>query len=296
MSATDQPAIDLSTLPLTRIRPARGWIGLDFQELWQYRELFAFMVWRDIKIKYKQTFLGAGWAILVPFFNMLIFTLIFGRVAGLPSDGLPQPIFYYCALLPWTYFANSLAMAGNSLVGSSHLLTKIYFPRLIVPAGPCLAGLVDLAIAFLILIAMMIYYKIQLAASVVLLPLLVLCAFCTSLGTGLILSSLNVKYRDIKYIIPFLVQMWMYCTVIIPYSVIQKKLGAWHLLYGLNPMAGVVEGFRWSLLQRAMESATGRDVTAPWYLISTSMVISVLLLAAGLVYFKRMEKMFADIV
>lgn len=285
------------------IEPPRGWIAIDWGEIWHYRELFGFLVWRDIKVKYKQTLLGAAWAILVPFFQMVIFSFIFGTVANLASDGLPRPIFYFAALLPWTYFSTSLTMSSNSLVGSANLLTKIYFPRLIVPASPCIAGLVDFAIAFLILILMMFYYQILPAVTTVLLPLLLLIAFGTALGVGLIFSALNVKYRDIRYVIPVLVQMWMYCTVILPFSAMPERLGAWRYLYGLNPMAGVVEGFRWCMLHPRMsvEKTVNNvmvqvPVEAPWALLGIGIPIMLLMLIFGLYYFRRMERQFADIV
>ncbi len=285
------------------ITPPQGWISIDLGELWRYRDLFWFLVWRDILVKYKQTLLGAVWAILVPFLQMLIFSVIFGQIANLSSDGLPKPIFYYAALLPWTYFATALTMGSNSLVGSSNLLTKIYFPRLMMPCSPCIAGLVDFAIAFVILLLMMIYYRMMPPSAVLLLPFLILVAFGTALGVAMILSALNVKYRDIRYVIPFLVQMWMYCTVIIPFSSIPERFGLWRYLYGLNPMAGVVEGFRWCLLhpwmfnEKLVNGETVQvPVDAPWLLLGIGLPVMVLILMAGLSYFKRMERQFADIV
>ncbi len=303
------------------IEPPRGWFHLDWAELWRYRELFFFMVWRDVKVKYKQTVLGAVWAVLVPLLQMIVFTFIFGRVAGLSSDGLPQPIFYYTALLPWTYLAGSLSMAGNSLVGNAQLLTKVYFPRIIVPTSPAVAGLVDFAIAFLILLVMMAWYGIVPAATALYLPLLLLVAVGTALGTGYIFSALNVKYRDIRYALPFLVQIWMYLTVIIPFSSIPERLGPWRYLYGLNPMAGVIEGFRWCMLHPYMsvektvsqhvplaapagpfklslllEQTASSGVEAPWRLLAMGVPVMLLILAVGTVYFRRVEKSFADVI
>jgi len=285
------------------IEPPRGWSHIGLGEVWRFRELFGFMVWRDVKVKYKQTLLGAAWAILVPLMQMLIFSLIFGRLAGMPSDGLPSSLFYFAGLLPWTYFATALAMSSNSLVGNSQLLTKVYFPRLIVPASPCIAGLLDFAIAFLILVVMMIYYRVMFPLASLLLPLLVLMALGTALAAGLFLSALNVKYRDIRYVIPFLVQMWMYCTVILPFSAIPDRFGLWRYLYGLNPMAGVVEGFRWCLLHPHMSvekivsgETVKLPVEAPWILIVIGMAVLSVMLGCGLYYFKRMERQFADVV
>ena len=241
--------------PVTVIRPLKGWIAIDFAELWRYRELFGFLVWRDVLVKYKQTLLGFAWAILVPFFQMIVFTIIFGNFGKVPTNGLPGPVYYFAGLLPWTYFATSLSTAGNSLVGSAGMLTKIYFPRLIVPAGPCISSLVDFAIAFGFFIGVMLFFHILPAATILLIPVFLALAFATALGIGLFFSALMVKYRDVRYVIQFLIQLWMYCTVIIPFSQINLRFehyGAWRYLYGLNPMAGVVEGFRWSLAHHEM--------------------------------------------
>ena len=317
------------------IEPPRGWAWVDWRELWRYRELFGFFVWRDIKVKYKQTLLGAAWAILVPFFQMVIFSLIFGGIAGLPTNGLPRPVFYFAGLLPWTYFATSLGMASQSMVQTGNILTKIYFPRLIVPTAPCIASVLDLAIAFVILIAMMLYYHIVPATASLLLPVLILIAFGTAAGASFFLSALNVKYRDVRYVVPFLIQVWMYCTVIIPFSSIPERFGKWRYLYGLNPMAGVVEGFRWCLAHHKMfiadkvttliegnvlpqTLAPGRSISVetalngtfktylvetmntpvdpPWILIGISIPVMLLVLSFGLYYFKRMESQFADVV
>ncbi|MBP7461575.1 MAG: ABC transporter permease [Candidatus Delongbacteria bacterium] len=289
--------------PYFVIRPHTGLLRINFHELWQYRELFWFLVWRDIKVKYKQTALGALWAILVPFLQMMVFTVIFGKIAKLPTDGLNPLIFYYAGLIPWTYFSTSLSFASNSLVGSKQLLTKIYFPRLIIPTSPCLAALVDFAIAFLILGVMMIWFAIPVDAAVLLLPLMMLIAFGTALGTGLFFSALNVQYRDIGYALPFVVQIWMYASVILPFSKIPASWGIWRYLYGLNPMGGVIEGFRWCLLHRQMvpeipigTSPVSAVVPPPIELIAIGSVVMLLILAAGLAYFRKMEETFADIV
>ncbi|MGB3903432.1 MAG: ABC transporter permease [Anaerolineae bacterium] len=271
-------------VPTTVIQPSRGWVALNLRDLWAYRELLYFLVWRDIKVRYKQTVLGAAWAVLQPFFTMVVFSIFFGGLAKVPSDGIPYPIFAYCALVPWSYFAGSLERAGNSLVGSSHLITKVYFPRLAIPISAVLAGLVDFAIAFVVLLGMMFYYGFTPTAAVLTLPLFLLLAVLTALGVGLWLSALNVQYRDVRYTIPFLTQVWLFLTPIAyPSSLVPEQ---WRALYGLNPMAGVVEGFRWALL--------GKD--PPGRLMAVSIVVVVLLLIGGLYYFRRMEKTFADVV
>ncbi|HEX6106151.1 MAG TPA: ABC transporter permease [Gemmatimonadales bacterium] len=265
------------------IQPSRGWVPLHLRELWTYRELLYFLVWRDIKVRYKQTALGAAWAIIQPFFTMVVFSIFFGALAKLPSDGVPYPIFTYSALVPWTYFATALAMSSNSLVDHARLITKVYFPRLLVPAASVLAGLVDLAIASIVLIGMMLYYGMVPGAAVVFLPLFVLLAAATALGVGLWLSALNVQYRDVRYTIPFLVQFWLFVTpVAYSSSLVPER---WRALYGLNPMTGVVEGFRWALL----------DKEPPGALLLVSGASVILLLTAGLFYFRRMERRFADI-
>jgi lipopolysaccharide transport system permease protein len=279
---------ELSDLPVTYIRPSRGWRSLDLRELWQYRELLYFLVWRDIKVRYKQTALGASWAIIQPFFTMVVFSLFFGRLAGVPSDGVPYPIFSFAALVPWTFFANGLTGSANSLVGSQNLLKKVYFPRLAIPTATVLAGAVDFALAFSVLLGMMLFYGIMPTANVLwLVPLLVL-ALVTSLGVGLWFSALNVQYRDIRYVVPFLVQIWLFTTPVAYGASLLDGLGThWKVLYALNPMVGVVEGFRWALL--------GTD-TAPGPMIVASSVAAVLILVGGAFYFRRLEKSFADVV
>jgi lipopolysaccharide transport system permease protein len=272
-------------VPVFRIRPVHGWVSLNLQELWTYRELLYFLTWRDVKVRYKQTALGATWAIIQPFFTMVVFSLFFGRLAGIPSDGVPYPIFAFAALVPWTFFANALNQSSNSLVGSAHLITKVYFPRLVVPIASVLSGLVDFALAFVVLLGMMFYYGIVPTITIVALPPLLVLALITSLGVGLWLSALNVEYRDVRYVVPFLVQFWLFSTPIAyPSSLLQEP---WRTLFAINPMVGVVEGFRWALL--------GTD-TAPGPVIVISALIALLLLLGGAFYFRRMEKTFADIV
>lgn len=269
-------------LPKTTIRPSRGWAPVNWRELWHYRELLYFLVWRDVKVRYKQTALGAAWAIIQPFMTMVVFSLFFGRLAKIPSEGVPYPVFAYVALLPWGYFSGSLSGAANSLVGSANMITKVYFPRLIVPLAGVLSGLVDFAIAFVVLIGMMVYYGIGPTAAAWLLPFFLLLALATALGVGLWLSALNVEYRDVRYVVPFISQFWLFATpVAYPSSLLPEP---WRTVYGLNPMVGVVEGFRWALL----------GAQPPGPMISVSIVVTLVVLVSGLVYFRRMEKTFAD--
>jgi lipopolysaccharide transport system permease protein len=233
------------SLPTFYIEPPKGWASIGLRELWDYRELLYFLTWRDVKVRYKQTALGAAWAIIQPLFMMLVFSLFFGRLAKIPSDGIPYPIFTFCALLPWQLFAHALTESSNSLVANERLITKVYFPRLVVPIAAVLGGLVDFAVAFGILLVMMLYYGIVPTWAIVTLPGFILLAVMTALGVGLWLSALNVKYRDVRYTINFLIQFWLFATpVAYPSSLVPEK---WRALYGLNPMAGVVEGFRWAL-------------------------------------------------
>ncbi len=266
------------------IEPARGWQAMDLLDLWRYRELLYFLTWRDVKVRYKQTLLGVAWAILQPVLTMVIFSVIFGQLAKLPSDGIPYPIFTFTALLPWQLFAFALTNSSNSLVGSQNLVSKVYFPRLVIPIASVLPGVVDFAISFVILLGMMVYFQIPLTARVLVLPLFLLLALFTALGVGLWLSALNVEYRDIRYVVPFLTLFWQYATpVAYSSSLIPEK---WRLLYGLNPMTGVVEGFRWALLGNG-------DLGGMLWI--SSMIILVILVT-GLVYFKRMEATFADVI
>lgn len=267
------------------IKPSRAWFALHLNDLWQYRELLYFLAWRDIKVRYKQTVLGVAWAIIQPFFTMVVFTLFFGKLAKIPSEGVPYPIFSYAGLLPWTFFSQAMNQSSDSLVGNANLITKVYFPRLVIPLSAALAPLVDFCIAFIVLVGMMFYYHIFPTSTLIWLPAFLLLAFATSLGVGLWLSALNVQYRDVRYTIPFLTQLWLFATpVIYPSSAVH---GPWRIVLGLNPMTGVVEGFRWALL------GIGE---APGGMIYTSMGIALLLVFTGVIYFKRMEKTFADIV
>ena len=268
-----------------RIEPSKGWVALRLHEMWEYRELVFFLAWRDIKVRYKQTALGAAWAVIQPFFTMLVFSLFFGRLAKVPSDGIPYPLFAYCALVPWTYFAHGLAESSNSLVGQAHLIKKVYFPRLVVPTSTVLAGLLDFLIAFLVLVGMLFWYGRTPTWHIVFLPGLVALALVTALGVGLWLSAINVQYRDVRYTIPFLTQVWMFMTPIAySSSLLQAK---WRIVYALNPMVGVVEGFRWALL------GTGR---APGPSLIVSSAAALVILVSGAFYFRRMERTFSDIV
>jgi lipopolysaccharide transport system permease protein len=254
-------------------------------ELWEYRELLYFLIWRDLKVRYKQTTLGAAWAILQPVFMMVVFSLFFGRLGKMPSDNIPYPIFSFAALVPWTFFATGLSQSSNSLVGSAHLITKVYFPRLIIPLASVVSGVVDFAIAFTVLLGMMLYYGIMPTLNVLWLPLFLLLALVTSLGVGLWLSALNVEYRDVRHVVPFITQFWLFATPIAyPSSLLNQP---WRTIYGLNPMVGVVEGFRWALL--------GTN-TAPGPIIVVSSMVACLILITGAFYFRRMEKTFADVV
>jgi lipopolysaccharide transport system permease protein len=267
------------------IKPSRGWISLNLAALWEYRELLYFLTWRDIKVRYKQTVLGAAWAVIQPFFTMVVFSIFFGKLARVPSDGIPYPIFSYAALVPWTFFANALSQSSNSLVASANLIRKVYFPRLVVPLSSVISGVVDFALAFVVLLGMMLFYGMFPTVHVVWLPLLLLLALATALGVGLWLSALNVRFRDVRYTVPFLTQFWLFATPIAyPSSLLSEP---WRTLYGVNPMVGVVEGFRWALL--------GTE-TAPGPIIAVSSLVTAGLLVGGAFYFRRMEKSFADVV
>ena len=285
---TIQPEIPLGikrTAHFMRIQPSKGWISLKLGDLWEYRELFYFLVWRDVKVRYKQTALGAVWAIIQPLFTVVIFSLFFGRLAKVPSDGIPYPLFSFTALVPWTFFSYGLNQSANSLVGSSNLITKVYFPRLTVPISSVIAGTVDFLLAFAVLLLMMVYYHVSTTRNIVFLPIFFLLTLTTSLGVGLWLSALNVKFRDVRLVLPFLVQLWMFATPIAyPSSLLHEP---WRTVYGLNPMVGVVEGFRWALLGVKAQ---------PGPMVYVSAAISVLLLFGGAIYFRRMEKTFADLV
>lgn len=267
------------------IEPRRGWTSLDLDELWQSRELLYFLTWRDVKVRYKQTVLGAAWAVLQPLLTMVVFTIFFGRLAKIPSDEVPYPLFSYAALVPWTFFATGLTQSSNSLVGSANLLRKVYFPRLVMPLSSILSGGVDFLIAFVVLLAMMPFYGYLPGSRVLWLPLLLLLALVTALGSGLWLSAMNVQFRDVKYTVPFLVQIWLFATPIAyPATLVPA---AWRPVYAVNPMVGVVEGFRWALLGT-------ETVPGPMVLVSALMAAG--LLITGALYFRRMERTFADVV
>jgi lipopolysaccharide transport system permease protein len=274
-------------VPVTRIRPTPGWKAINLKELWQFRELLWFLALRDIKVRYKQTALGVAWAILQPFLSMVLFTIFFGRLAGLEdrTGGIAYPVFTFCALVPWQFFSYALTQSSGSIVAEQRLLTKVYFPRLAIPLAPIASGLVDCGISFLLLLAMMAFYGVYPSAAVLLLPAFVLLAVLAALAVGLWLSALNAIYRDVRYTIPFLTQFWLFATpVAYPASLVPAD---WQWLYGLNPLVGVVEGFRWTLLGTAQPA---------WSAVLVSTAVVLLLLVGGLYYFRRMEKTFVDVV
>jgi lipopolysaccharide transport system permease protein len=271
--------------PKVRLQPTKGWQAVNIAELWRFRELLYFLSWRDIKVRYKQTALGALWAILQPALTMVVFSVFFGRLAKMPSDGIPYPIFAYVALVPWTFFANGLTQSSNSLVQSANLLKKVYFPRLILPISSVLSGVVDFMFAFIVLLVLMLYYGIMPTLHIVWLPFFLLLAFGTSLGIGLWLSAINVQFRDVRYTIPFITQFWLFASPIAyPSSLLSEP---WRTFYGINPMVGVVEGFRWALLGSQLTSSA---------MILLSVGVASGLLVTGLFYFRRMERSFADVV
>ena len=269
---------------VVRIRPSKGWVALDLKDLWAYRELLYFLTWRDIKVRYRQTILGASWAIIQPLFSMLLFTLFFGKLARIPSDGIPYPLFAYAGLLPWTFFSNAVTASGNSLVGSSHLITKVYFPRVIIPAATVGAGLVDFSIALLILIALMFYYGVAVTWSLVMFPVLLAMTTLLALGFGMWISALNVKYRDIRHALPFAIQLWLFASpVIYPANMIPDK---WRWVFWFNPLTGIIEGFRSALFGRPFH----------WPALAVSAAITITILIYSAYNFRRMERIFADIV
>jgi lipopolysaccharide transport system permease protein len=270
---------------VTLIRPSRGWRDLDLREIWESRELLFFLIWRDVKVRYKQTALGAAWAIVNPVLTMIVFSIFFGGLAGIPSDGVPYPIFSLAALVPWTFFASGLTLAANSMVGDQSLITKIYFPRLTIPMAAVLSNLVDVALSFLVLLGLMRFYRISLVVQLMWLPLFVFFALVATLGVGLWLAALNVRYRDIRYITPYLIQVWLFVTpVVYPSSLLAEP---WRTVYMINPLAGVVEGFRWTLLGTSAPPALAMMVSA---------LCAVVIAASGALYFRRVEKSFADII
>jgi lipopolysaccharide transport system permease protein len=275
-----------SALSTTVIEPASGWVPLKLGEFWEYREVLFFLVWRDIKVRYRQTVIGAAWAIVQPFMTMVVFSVFFGRLARMPSDGIPYPLFAFAALVPWTFFSNGLTQSANSLVASGHLITKVYFPRLLVPTARVLSGLPDLGLSFLVLVGMVAWYGLLKGTSALLwLVPFALLAFAAALGVGLWLSALNVRYRDVQYVVPFLVQLWLFATPIAyPSSLLAEP---WRTVYGLNPMVGVVEGFRWALLGSG---------SAPGLIVTASVLATASLLLTGAFFFRRVERTFADVV
>ena len=270
--------------PTVKIRPATGRPSINFGELWNYRELTYFFIWRDVKVRYKQTAFGVIWAILEPFVTMIVFSIFFGRLAGIPSDGIPYPIWSYTALVPWAFFANGVSKSSNSLVGGANLIKKIYFPRLVLPISAVLAGLVDFIFAFGVLLLMILYFEIPLTTKAIWLPAFLLLAIFAALGVGLWFSAINVHYRDVRFVVPMMLRVWLFVTPIVyPSSLLGEP---WQTLYGLNPMTGVVEGFRWALL----------DTDPPSSMLILSIIVTVVLFTSGLLFFRRMEDSFADIV
>lgn len=284
ISKQDFIPVAAGNLQRTRRQPPKGWAWPKFRELWEYRELLFFFAWRDIKVRYRQTVMGALWAIIQPFFTMVIFSLFFGRLANIPSDGVPYPVFSFTALVPWTFFANALAQASNSLVVNANMVKKIYFPRLALPIATVLAGVIDFVLAFIVLLGIMLYYGFVPTLNIIWLPFFAVLALVTSIGVSLWLAAMNVQFRDVRYTIPFLTQVWLFVTPIAyPSSLLPEP---WRTVYGLNPMAGVVEGFRWALL--------GTD-TVPGKMIIVSALVAVTLFISGAFYFRRMEQSFADV-
>ena len=283
MDSSKQQA-DISPVPTVVIRPSSGWVPINFRDLWAYRELLYFLTWREIKVRYKQTVLGFAWAIIQPFMMMVVFTLFFGNLAKIPSEGIPYPLFNYAALLPWTLFAEGISRSSLSMVQNVNLVQKVYCPRLIIPISGILSPLVDFAIASTILVGMMFYYGYPPTVKVLWLPAFIMLALMTSVGVGLWLSAMNVKYRDVRYVIPFLVQLWLFASpVVYSSSLLPQKYQA---IYGLNPMSGVIEGFRWALL----------GTEPPGSLIAISVIIIIVILISGAFYFRRNEKTFADVI
>ena len=274
-----------ATVASVRIEPTNGWVSLNLRETWEFRELIYFLVWRDIKVRYKQTLLGGTWAIIQPFFTMVVFSLFFGKLAKIPSDGLPYPIFVFTALVPWAFFATGLSMASNSIVANSRLITKVYFPRICIPIASVTGGVLDFIIAFVVLVGMTLYYGITPSIRMVCLPFFLILAFSTSLGASLWLSAIYVRFHDVRHVIPFLIQIWLFATPIAyPASLIPEP---WYTIYGINPMTGVVEGFRWALLNTN---------TNPGLSTILSSLVALGLLISGALYFRRIERTFADII
>lgn len=283
LAMTNTVSAPIESSQVVVIQPSEGRVALDLKGLWQYRELLYFLCWRDIKVRYKQTVLGAAWAIIQPVFTMAVFSLFFGRLAKIPSDGVPYTVFCYAALVPWMFFANGLSQASDSLISNSNLIKKVYFPRLIIPIATVLSGIVDFVLAFLVLLGMLFYYGLTPTIHILLLPIFLLLALVTALGVALWLSAMNVQFRDVRYVIPFVIQFWLFATPIAyPSSLLSEP---WRTFYGINPMVGVVEGFRWALLGTH---------AGPSLMSLVSSIAAVVILIGGLFYFRRMEKSFAD--
>ena len=270
--------------PLVSIRPATGWSAIDLKSLWAYRELLYFLTWRDLKVRYKQTLLGAAWAIIQPLFTMIIFTIFFGILAGIPSEGIPYPLFAFAGLLPWTFFSNAVTQSGNSLVGSANLISKVYFPRMIIPGAAVVAGLADMAVAFGMLVVLMAWFRVGVTFNILMLPALIVLITLLAIGVGMWMSALNVKYRDIRYALPFAVQLTMFATPIIyPVTLLPEQ---WRWVLKLNPLTGIIGGYRSALFGRPFD----------WAAIAISTVVTIALLVFAAFYFRRMERTFADIV
>jgi lipopolysaccharide transport system permease protein len=276
--------VNLPDQPTVTIRSGRAWSPLNLRELWAYRELLYFLTWRDVKVRYKQAALGVAWAVIQPLFTMLIFSVFFGRLAKVPSNGIPYPLFSYAALLPWTFFANAISNSANSLVGGSNLITKVYFPRLLLPASEVAAGLVDFAIAFVVFVGMFVYYRVPITSDLLLLPVLIALTTVLALGVGLWMAAINVKYRDVRYALPFLIQLWLFASpVIYPSSLMPER---WRWVLAINPMTGIIEGYRSALLGQALSKGA----------LAYSVLISFAILVGSAYSFRRMEKLFADVV
>ena len=268
-----------------RLQATKGWVSLDFKEIFLFKDLLYFLTWKEIKVRYRQTIMGMSWAVLQPFFTMVVFSIFFGKLAKMPSDGIPYPLFCYSAMLPWLLFANGVTKSANSLVGNAQLLKKVYLPRIFLPLSTIVSGLIDFILAFIILIGMMFYYGMTPTVNIIWLPFFILFAVCASFGVGIVLSALNVQFRDVRFLVPFMVQLWMFLTpVVYPTSLLAER---WQLLYSLNPMVGVVDGFRWALL--GVGSRPGSSIII-------SLLVVLVLLIGGVFYFRRMEKIFADVV
>ena len=282
-ATTDLPTLPAS-VPVTRIESSGAWPSLKLREVWAYRELIYFLIWRDLKARYKQTVLGGGWAIIQPLFTMAIFSFFFGRLAKVPSDGIPYALFAFSALVPWGLFSHGLNQAANSLVINTSLIKKVYFPRLVIPIAKVLSGLVDFSLAFIVLLGMMVYYDVHPTLKVLWLPFFLLLAIATALGVAFWLSAANVHVRDVEQTLPFLTQIWLFATPIAyPSSLLSEP---WRTVYGINPMVGVIEGFRWALLGAK---------TAPGSILAVSSLAAVAILVSGAFWFRRLEKTFADV-